>query len=111
MSEFRNELISSIKKFRLDRMEPLMEADDAEGKFRMEIYHELGQMGLTGVTIPEEYGGAGLPYSDFCAILEEIAKSSVPYAVTISVSTMVQGMLKNFGSAEQKQKYLPPLTA
>lgn len=111
MSEFRAELVNSIKKFRMDKIEPHMEHDDAEGKFRMEIFNELGQLGLTGVTIPEEFGGAGLSYQDFCAILEEVAKSSVPYAVTISVSTMVQGMLSNFGSPKQKETYLPALTS
>lgn len=111
MSDFRNELIATIKKFRLDKIEPHMEHDDAEGKFRMEIFNEMGQLGLTGITIPEEFGGAGLSYQDFCAVLEEISKSSVPYAVTISVSTMVQGMIKNFGTDEQKGTYLPPLTS
>lgn len=111
MTEFRNELISTIKKFRLDKIEPHMEHDDAEGKFRMDIFNELGQLGLTGITIPEDFGGAGLSYQDFCAVLEEIAKSSVPYAVTISVSTMVQGMIKNFGTKDQKDQYLPALTS
>ncbi|MBC76394.1 MAG: acyl-CoA dehydrogenase [Halobacteriovoraceae bacterium] len=111
MTDFRQELINSVKKFRQDRIEPFMEEDDAEGKFRKEIFNEMGQLGLTGMTLPEQYGGAGLGYEDFCAVLEEIAKSSVPYAVTVSVSTMVQGMISNFGTEEQKQKYLPSLTS
>ncbi|MEX0797844.1 MAG: acyl-CoA dehydrogenase family protein [Bacteriovoracaceae bacterium] len=111
MTEFRQELINSVRKFRLDKIEPHMEHDDAEGKFRMEIFNELGQLGLTGITLPEEFGGAGLGCQDSCAVLEEIAKSSVPYAVTISVSTMVQSMLNKFGSKEQKEKYLPSLTS
>lgn len=111
MNEMMTELISSVRKFRLDKIEPHMESDDAEGKFRMEIFNELGQLGLAGIPVAQEHGGAGLSYTDFCAVLEEIAKSSVPYAVTVSVSTMVQGMIAKFGSPEQKQKYLPPLTA
>ena len=111
MTDFRQELINSVNKFCKDRIEPFMEEDDAEGKFRKEIFNEMGQLGLTGMTLPEQYGGAGLGYEDFCAVLEEIAKSSVPYAVTVSVSTMVQGMISNFGTEEQKQKYLPSLTS
>lgn len=88
-----------------------MEHDDVEGKFRKEIFNELGQLGLTGITLPEEFGGAGLNYQDLCAVLEEISMSSVPYAVTVSVSTMVQGMISKFGTQEQKQKYLPELTS
>ena len=86
MTDFRQELINSVNKFCKDRIEPFMEEDDAEGKFRKEIFNEMGQLGLTGMTLPEQYGGAGLGYEDFCAVLEEIAKSSVPYAVTVSVS-------------------------
>jgi len=63
------------------------------------------------VTLPEQYGGAGLSYQNLCLILEEIAKSSVAYAVTVSVSTMVQSILDLYGNQDQKQKYLPALTA
>ena len=63
------------------------------------------------MTIPEEYGGAGLSYTDFCVFLEELSKTSVPYAVTVSVSAMVQSILAKFGNSEQKSKYLPELTS
>lgn len=111
MNDLQLELQNSVKKFRLDKIEPLMEKDDHESLFRMEIFNQLGELGLTGVTIDEEYGGAGLNYQDFCVILEELAKSSVSYAVTVSVSTMVQSILDKFGTKEQKKKYLPPLTS
>ena len=88
-----------------------MEHDDAEGKFRMEIFRGLGEYGVAGVTLPEEYGGAGLTYADYAFVLEEIAKSSVPYAVTISVSAMVQTIINEYGNQKQKQKYLPELTS
>jgi butyryl-CoA dehydrogenase len=81
-----------------------MEHDDANSNFRMEIFNQLGELGLTGVTLPEEYGGAGLGYQDLCVVLEEIAKYSVSYSVTVSVSTMVQSILSEFGNTEQKKK-------
>ncbi|MCT4641137.1 MAG: acyl-CoA dehydrogenase family protein [Bacteriovoracaceae bacterium] len=111
MNEFQRELVSSISKFCMDKIEPHMEHDDANSNFRMEIFNELGQMGLTGVTLPEEYGGLGLSYEDLCIVLEEIAKYSVSYSVTVSVSTMVQSILNQFGNDEQKKKYLPALTS
>lgn len=77
----------------------------------MDIFRGLGEYGVTGVTIPEEFGGAGLSYNDYVLVLEEIAKFSVPYAVTVSVSSMVQSILKEFGNKEQKEKYLPELTS
>ncbi len=111
MNDFQKELTSNLNRYCLNSIEPHMEHDDEAGKFRMEIFQGLGEYGVTGMTLPEEYGGAGLTYQDYCYVLEEIAKTSVPYAVTISVSSMVQTILKEFGNKEQKQKYLPALTS
>lgn len=111
MNELQRELKQSVRKFCLDKIEPHMEHDDAESNFRMDIFHGLGEMGLTGMTLPENYGGAALGYQDLCSVLEEIAKYSVSYSVTVSVSTMVQSILDQFGNEEQKEKYLPALTS
>lgn len=111
MNDFQKELTSNLAKFCQDSIEPHMEHDDHEGKFRMEIFQGLGEYGVTGVTQPEEFGGAGLTYIDYCFVLEEIAKYSVPYAVTISVSSMVQTILSTYGNQKQKEKYLPALTS
>jgi butyryl-CoA dehydrogenase len=111
MNDFQKELCTNLRKYCLDSIEPHMEHDDEEGKFRMEIFRGLGAYGVTGVTLPEQYGGAGLSYMDYCYVLEEIAKSSVPYAVTVSVSSMVQTILNEYGNEAQKQKYLPALTS
>ena len=111
MNELQKELQETVKRFRQDKIEPHMEHDDRDAKFRMEIFNEMGQLGLTGVTTDEQYGGMSLGYEDFCVVLEEIAKSSVAYAVTVSVSGMVQAILQKFGNEEQKQKYLPALAS
>jgi butyryl-CoA dehydrogenase len=111
MNEFQKELCANLSKYCWDTIEPHMEHDDAEGKFRMEFFKGLGDYGVAGVTLPEEYGGAGLTYLDYCYVLEEIAKVSVPYAVTLSVSSMVQTILNEYGNKAQKQKHLPALTS
>ena len=69
-----------------------------------------GELGFTGMTIPEAYGGAELQYTDFCVFLEELSKTSVPYAA-VSVSSMVQSILNKFGNEDQKKTYLPELTS
>jgi butyryl-CoA dehydrogenase len=111
LNDFQKELIQNLRKYCQDSIEPHMEHDDAEGKFRMEIFRGLGEYGVTGVTLPEEFGGAGLTYEDYAYVLEEIAKTSVPYAVTVSVSSMVQTIINEFGNQKQKEKYLPELTS
>ena len=109
--EIREQLRSELKKFRLQKIEPFACEDDQKGHFRREIFSELGELGFCGLPITEEYGGAGLSLGDYCALLQEIAHSSVAHAVTLSVSTMVQGMIEQFGSEAQKSSYLPPLTS
>jgi butyryl-CoA dehydrogenase len=111
MNDFQKELIQNLRKYCQDAIEPHMEHDDAEGRFRMEIFQGLGEYGVTGITMPEEFGGMGLSYEDYCLVLEEIAKFSVPYAVTVSVSSMVQTIINNYGNQKQKEKYLPSLTS
>ena len=111
MNDFQKELVTALRKFCRENIEPHMEHDDHEGEFRMEIFKGLGEYGVTGVTLPTEYGGAGLSYIDYCYVLEEIAKFSVPYAVTVSVSSMVQTIIKEFGNQKQKEQYLPALTS
>lgn len=111
MNDYQKELIQSLEKFCNTSIEPHMEQDDHEGKFRMEIFRGLGEYGVTGVTLPEIFGGAGLTYLDYTLVLEQIAKTSVPYAVTLSVSSMVQTILNEFGNQSQKEKYLPELTS
>ena len=111
MNELQLELKNQLEKFRLKEIEPHLEADDHAEKFRMDIYTTLGNLGFTGMTLPEAYGGGGLGYVDYSIALTELAKSSVSYAVTISVSTMVQTSINEFGTTEQKNKWLPSLTS
>ena len=111
MTDLRQELTHNLAKWCETHIDPHMEHDDAEGKFRMEIFQGLGAQGYAGITLPEEHGGAGLSYGDYVAVLEEIAKHSVAYAVTVSVSSMVQTILQEYGNDAQKKKYLPALAA
>jgi len=111
MNELQTELKNQLERFRLEQIEPHAEHDDADQNFRKEVFQGLGEMGICGMTIKEEFGGAGLGYTDLCIALEEISKSSVSYAVTVSVSLMVQGIIQKFGNEEQKKKYLPELSS
>jgi alkylation response protein AidB-like acyl-CoA dehydrogenase len=111
MSNYQIELVETLHKFCQTKIEPLMEQDDHDSRFRLEIYRELGELGLGGLTLPEAYGGAGLPYCDLVQVLKTIAMYSVPYSVTLSVSTMVQSMINENGTEDQKKLYLPDLTS
>ena len=86
----------------------LKEDDEAE-RFRPECLHALGEAGLCGVPSPEEYGGLGLGYMEYALILEEIAKVSASYAVSVAVTGLPQVILATFGTELQQQQYLPAL--
>lgn len=111
MNELQTELKKTVTRFCLDKIEPHAEADDRNENFKKELFKEMGDLGLTGITTPSTFGGSELNYQDFCIVLEELAKYSVAYAVTVSVSSMVQSILATFGSETQKKKYLPALAS
>lgn len=111
MNDMQQEIVAGLAKFRQDKIEPVMEHDDQNSHFRMDIFSQIGELGFTGMSVSEDYGGSNLSCADYAVALEEIAKSSVPYAVTISVSSMVQSILQMFGNESQKQKYLPELAS
>ena len=111
MTDLALELCANLSKWCQTHIEPFMEHDDEKGSFRMEIFRGLGAQGFTGITLPEEYGGAGLGYREYVAVLEEIAKYSVAYSVTVSVSSMVQTIINEYGTQTQKATYLPALTS
>ena len=111
MNDIQKELKNQLEKFRLRKIEHHMEHDDETEEFRMDLFQELGALGFCGMPLPETYVGMGMSYEDFSIALCEIAKSSVSYSVTISVTAMVQAILNEFGTEDQKKKYLPSLTS
>ncbi len=88
----------------------LKEDDEAE-RFRKEYIRALGEAGLCGVATPEEYGGLGLGYREYAVVLEEIARVSASYAVSVAVTGLPQIILAQAGDDAQKQRWLPGLAA
>ncbi len=89
----------------------VMRWDEAQ-EFPREVFRKLGGLGFLGVLFPEEYGGAGLTYMDYAAIVEEIA--SVDPSVALSVAahnSLGSNHLFQFGSEPQRRRYMPKLTS
>jgi alkylation response protein AidB-like acyl-CoA dehydrogenase len=105
----QTELRALTRKFVQKELAPLIEQDERDERFRPEIIEKMGELGLTGITVPEEYGGAGLGYQEYAIALEEIATVSTAYAISIAVTGLPQVILNLFGTPEQKKKYIPPL--
>ena len=89
----------------------IMEWDEAQ-HFPREIMTKAGEMGFMGIFIPEEYGGSGLGYHEYVAIIEEISKVDPSIGLSIAAhNSLCTGHIFYFGSEEQKQKYLPKLAS
>ncbi|MBI1182953.1 acyl-CoA dehydrogenase [bacterium] len=89
----------------------VMEWDEAQ-HFPIELFKKMGEMGFTGVLVPEQYGGAGLNYQAYITVIEEIAKVCGSIGLsTAAHNSLCTGHLMYFGNEEQKQKYLPKLAS
>ena len=105
----QKELRELTRRFAEKELAPLVEADEKAETFRSEIIRKLGQLGLTGIPVPEAYGGAGLGYQEYTVMIEELASISTAYAISVSVTGLPQIILNQFGNEAQKKKYIPPL--
>jgi len=110
-TEVQAELRALARKFAENEIRPIVEHDEETETFRPEIIRKLGDLGLTGIPVPEAYGGAGLGYSEYCVVLEEIARVSCSYAISVAVTGLPQVILTTAGTEEQKKKYIAKLAS
>jgi glutaryl-CoA dehydrogenase len=95
-----------------ERLMPRVLSAYREERFDREIMSEMGELGLLGATIPEEYGGAGLGYVAYGLVAREVERVDSGYRSAMSVqSSLVMFPIHAYGSEEQKQKYLPKLAS
>ncbi|MBW7890596.1 MAG: acyl-CoA dehydrogenase family protein [Chitinophagaceae bacterium] len=87
----------------------VMEWDEAQ-EFPVHILKEMGKLGLMGVLVPESYGGAGLGYVEYVAVISEIARVCGSVGLSLAAhNSLCTGHILTFGNEQQKQKYLPKL--
>ena len=97
-------------RFAQERVKPLAAEIDKSNEFPMQLWKEMGELGLLGVTVEEEFGGAGMGYLAHSVAVEEIARASASVSLSYGAhSNLCVNQIKLNGSAEQKQKYLPKL--
>ncbi len=88
-----------------------MEWDETQ-EFPRYIFREMGKLGMMGVLVPEEYGGTGLGYPEYSAIIQEISKVCGSIGLSLAAhNSLCTGHILNFGTEEQKKKYLPKLAS
>ena len=103
-------LRESVRAFTADKIAPLAAEIDRANAFPRALWPELGALGLLGITVEEEYGGAGLGYLAHCVAMEEISRGSAAIGLSYGAhSNLCVNQIRRNGSAEQKKRYLPKL--
>ena len=103
-------LRESVRQFAEKCIAPIADDIDRSNEFPQHLWRELGDLGLLGMTVPEEYGGSGMSYLAHLVAVEEISRASASLGLSYGAhSNLCLNQLKLHGSQEQKQKYLPKL--
>ncbi|MEO9020838.1 MAG: acyl-CoA dehydrogenase family protein [Ginsengibacter sp.] len=109
-NEITQQVAQTAREFALQYIKPdLMEWDEKQ-EFPLHIFKELGKLGLMGVLVPQKYGGSGLGYFEYSAVIQEIAKVCGSIGLSVAAhNSLCTGHILAFGNEEQKMKYLPKL--
>jgi len=111
LDEEQAEMRDTVRRFTEQEIVPYAEAWDENNHFPREIYRQVAQLGLMGMTTPEEYGGSQLSRLTAAMIYEEIAKGEMATAVGLSVHNMITGSIARFGKQEQRQRWVRALAS
>src|SRR5436309_7793839 len=105
-------LRETVRQFALERVAPVAEELDREKRFPYELVAELAELGLMGMTIPEEYGGAGTDTLSYAIAVEELSRVDSSVAITVAAHHSLGTLpIYLFGSEEQKQEWLADLAS
>ncbi|HTD77036.1 MAG TPA: acyl-CoA dehydrogenase family protein, partial [Chloroflexota bacterium] len=103
-------ILDTVRAFARERVAPRAAEIDRTAEFPWDLVREMGKMGLLGVCLPEEYGGAGQSYVLFAMIVEELCKAcaTTGLIMDVNISLCAEPILL-FGNEEQKRRFLTPL--
>jgi alkylation response protein AidB-like acyl-CoA dehydrogenase len=110
VSEITEQVQQTAREFARQYIKPhVMEWDESQ-EFPVEVFREMGKLGLMGVLVPEQYGGAGLGYIEYKTVIEEISKVCGSIGLSVAAhNSLCSGHILAFGNEEQKMKYLSKL--
>ena len=110
LGETADLLRESVRRFAADEIAPRAADIDRQNEFPMDLWRKMGSLGILGVTVEEEYGGAGLGYLEHCVAMEEVSRASASVGLSYGAhSNLAVNQIRRNGNAAQKKKYLPRL--
>ena len=103
-------LRDSVRGFAETQIAPLAAEMDRTDKFPRELWPQMGELGLHGITVEEEFGGTGMGYLAHCVAMEEVSRGSAAVGLSYGAhSNLCVNQIRRNGSAAQQRKYLPQL--
>ncbi|WP_295121870.1 acyl-CoA dehydrogenase family protein [uncultured Chitinophaga sp.] len=109
-TEMQQQIAQMIRDFGKTHMQPHIMDWDENQTFPVDLFKQLGQLGLMGVLVPEKYNGAGLGYLEYVTVISEISKICGAIGLSVAAhNSLCTGHILQFANEEQKQKYLPKL--
>jgi len=112
LGDTANLLRESVQDFVATEIAPLAADIDRNDQFPPELWQKMGDLGLLGITVPEEFGGAGMGYLEHVIAMEEISRGSASVGLAYGAhSNLCINQIKLNGTAEQKRRYLPKLVS
>jgi alkylation response protein AidB-like acyl-CoA dehydrogenase len=106
----QREIQALTRDFATEEIEPHAAEWDREHRFPRDLYSKLAALGLMGVCVPEEYGGAGADFVSYVLVLEELSRADAGVGVTVAVHTSAVTLpILAFGTDEQRARFVPPL--
>src|SRR5260370_23283817 len=111
LDDEQSDIRDTVRRFTEQEVTPNAEAWDEQAYFPREIYTKVADLGLTGMTTPEIYGGRELSRLTGALVYEELAKGEMATAVGLSVHNMVTGSIARFGNEQQRRRWVPALAS
>src|SRR6202048_475137 len=103
-------LRNTVRDFADDKIAPIAAEIDRHDRFPIELWPQMGALGLHGITVEEELGGSGMGYLAHCVAMEETSRGSASVGLSYGAhSNLCMNQISRNGSMEQKQRYLPRL--
>ena len=110
--ELTQQVAATARDFAVQHIKPYVMVWDEQQEFPRSVFTALGELGMMGVLVPEEYGGSGLSYIEYVTIIQEIAKVCGAIGLSLAAhNSLCTGHILAFGNTEQKKKYLPGLAS
>ena len=110
-TEVRGQIVNMVRDFVRREVNPIADRYDNEDIYPHELVEPMREMGLFGITIPEEYGGMGLDHTTFAMIFEELSKGWMSVSGIIGTHHVLAHVVANGGTEEQKQRFLPRMAS